>query len=139
MQVVEKAQPTLAPPKERKEGPMSPELSELVSEIAEMSGKPFPPRCGCFVERYARCSYDDYSTCGSPVMRDIMRHIVHLATFHPDYEVEAEELPYALFGDIGVVTLNALSDKDDVPEAVLTFLKAVVAQHPDVPELTPIQ
>lgn len=111
---------------------------ELVSEITEKNGKPFPPRCGCFAERYLQCCCNDYSNCGSPIMREIMRQIVNLATFHPEYEVEAGDMPYRLFGDIGVVTVNALKEEDDVPEAVRDFLNAVAA-HPSVPELTPIQ
>lgn len=109
---------------------MSARTEELIVEISAKFGVAFPPRLRCIVDKYEDCVAGDYSQCKSDRTRQIMKQIVDLASFHPRYEVEGDELPVTLLCDIGIVTMTAIAENDDCVAALEDFLDAAVKEIP---------
>lgn len=99
-----------------------------MTDFYTAEGEPLPRVVQALADKYPSCLRDDFSCCCGQRSKDIMNMILELVTIHPVYSTdEGEE---KLWSDLGTVAATAIREKDEVLEAIESFLAAALKEVP---------
>lgn len=99
-----------------------------MTDVYTTAGEPVPRAVQVLADKYPACLNDDFSCCRGRRSRNIMSMIVELVIIHPVYSTDDGE--DKLWSDLSTVALTAIREKDEVMEALESFLQAAMNEAP---------
>lgn len=99
-----------------------------MTDFYTADGEPLPKAVQALLDKFPACICDDFSCCHGQRSKDIMNSIIELVTVHPTYSTDDGE--EKLWSDLGTVAATAIREKDEVLEAIETFLTAALSEVP---------